>query len=268
MIIPTKVELENHPKVSFTTRNNLKDNEYLAELKKIHLQEVRKLMKQADALILPGNKYDLDPNAYGEKFVHDNTLLCDNPLNFRLDTELVMASFAIKEQPMPLLGICGGMQLVNVLLGGSLVQDLPEDNRIQEHAINHCDPNFVHKPDFIQETLKEKFFNKLEKNEHACIFEATHGMKVCPSSKLAALYRENYPDVDLDNVQELSIHHQGLFEENLSPSLVPVAYAPDSLIEALEFKDHPHFALLTQFHVEYNVSRIANSIIQSLIIKG
>ena len=74
-----------------------------------------------------------------------------------------MAEQAILRRNLPLLAICGGMQLVNVILGGTLVQDLPEDQRVKEHGINHCDPNFVHKPEIIQETLKAQFLLSLNR---------------------------------------------------------------------------------------------------------
>ena len=90
-------------------------------------------------------------------------------------------------------------------------------------------------------------------------------MEVLEDSLIASLYRKYYPELDLKNVEELSIHHQGIFKENLSDELKPSAFAPDSLIEAVEFKSYDAFALMTQFHVEYNVSRIANAAISSLI---
>lgn len=259
IIIPTKPDLE------FLQNNNKLDQKFIEELKHIHLREVEKKMKAADALILPGNKFDLHPKTYSKSELHHSTLICKDPINFRESTEFKMAEICVIKRNLPLLAICGGMQLINVLLGGSLVQDLPGDHRVKKVGINHCDPNFVHKPEFIQETLKEKFFTKLEQNEHHAIFEATHGMEVNVDSTLAKLYRKNYPGLDLKNVEELSIHHQGIFEENLSDSLQVSAFAPDSLVEALEFKSYDAFALLTQFHLEYNVSRIASAAINSLI---
>jgi putative glutamine amidotransferase len=222
-------------------------------------------MKGVDALILPGNKYDLHPSYYKDASLHPKTLLCDNPCNLRFDSEFIMARYALFERPMPILAICGGMQLLNVILGGSLVQDLTDDYRTQESGTQHCDPNFIHKPDIIQETLKERFFRMLENGENANIFDATHGMEIIRDSELARLYKKYAPELDLSDIDELSIHHQGLFKENLSKELKAVAYAPDGLIEAAEMPSHPKFNMLTQFHVEYNVSRLANPIVQELI---
>jgi gamma-glutamyl-gamma-aminobutyrate hydrolase PuuD len=256
VVIPTLLEAED---------GFFKFNTPCEELKKKHLEKVSELMKGVDALILPGNKYDLHPSYYKDDALHPKTLLCDNPCNLRFDSEFIMARYALFERPMPILAICGGMQLLNVILGGSLVQDLTDDRRTQESGTQHCDPNFIHKPDIIQETLKERFFRMLENGENANIFDATHGMEIVRDSELARLYRKYAPELDLSDIDELSIHHQGLFKENLSKELKAVAYAPDGLIEAAEIHSHPKFNILTQFHVEYNVSRLANPIVQELI---
>lgn len=234
-------------------------------LRNKHLDRVKDLMKGVDALILPGNKYDLHPSYYQDKFVHPKTVLCNNPENLRFESEFIMARYALFERPMPILAICGGMQLINVMLGGSLVQDLPDDPRVQEFGTQHCDPNFIHKPDIIQETLKEKFFRMLDDGKQGNLFDATHGMEVVRDSELANLYKRYAPELDMSNIDELSIHHQGVFKENLSSELKAVAYAPDGLVEAVEMPSHPKFNIFTQFHVEYNVSRLANPIIQELI---
>lgn len=256
VVIPTLLEADE---VYF------KFNSSCEELKQRHLEKVREMMRSVDALVLPGNKYDLHPSHYKDESIHPKTLLCNNPSNLRFESEFIMARHALFERPMPILAICGGMQLINVLLGGSLVQDLTEDHRIQSYGTQHCDPNFIHKPDIIQETLKERFFRMLESGQNASIFDATHGMEVIRDSELARLYRRYAPELDLSDVDELSIHHQGAFNENLSPELKAVAYAPDGLVEAAEISSHPKFNILTQFHVEYNVSRLANPIIQELI---
>jgi len=235
------------------------------EVRERHLAHVKNLMESVDALILPGNKYDLHPNHYQDNFVHPRTVLCNNPENLRFESEFTMARYALFERPMPVLAICGGMQLINVLLGGSLVQDLPDDHRIQKFGTQHCDPNFIHKPDIIQETMKEKFFRMLASGEQTNLFDATHGMEVVRDSELANLYRRYAPELDLSNIDELSIHHQGVFHENLSKELRAIAFAPDGVIEATEMPSHPKFNIFTQFHIEYNVSQLASPIIKELI---
>jgi putative glutamine amidotransferase len=77
------------------------------------------LLDVVDGLILAGGR-DIDPAAYGADPV-DGT---DDPRTERDEFEIVLARRAM-ERDIPLLGICRGMQLMNVARGGTLVQDLP-----------------------------------------------------------------------------------------------------------------------------------------------
>jgi putative glutamine amidotransferase len=80
-----------------------------------------------DALILAGGA-DIDPAAYGQE-AHAETV---NTVPERDAFEIALARAAI-EREVPLLGICRGMQLLNVARGGTLVQHLPEYLGHQEH---------------------------------------------------------------------------------------------------------------------------------------
>ena len=120
---------------------------------------------------------------------------------------------------------------------------------------------------FSKEQLKdyEDNFELILKGEKENIFTGTHGFKVFEDSLLAKIYQEQFADIDLNNVGELSIHHQGCFEENLSDQLKAVAISPDGVIEAVEHKTHPKMFLLTQFHPECNASGIALNLVEELI---
>ncbi len=73
----------------------------------------------ADVLILPGSGQDMNPKLWGEK---DQ---CSNDINDELDAvQWALMDKAI-EKGKPILGICRGMQFINVYFGGSLIQDLP-----------------------------------------------------------------------------------------------------------------------------------------------
>lgn len=80
---------------------------------------MRSILERIDGLLLTGSGPDIDPESYGErrrfpfKTVH--------PKRFLLERELFRQ--ALKKN-MPILGICGGMQLMNVAAGGSLYQDI------------------------------------------------------------------------------------------------------------------------------------------------
>jgi len=82
-------------------------------------KSARSILERIDGLLLTGSGPDIDPEIYGErrrfpfKTVH--------PKRFLLERELVRQA---KKKGMPILGICGGMQLMNVAAGGSLYQDI------------------------------------------------------------------------------------------------------------------------------------------------
>src|SRR5215831_18505760 len=76
------------------------------------------LLSRLDGLLLSGG-IDLHPSRYGEE-VHPLTEDADSELD---EFEITLASWAL-QQDMPVLGICRGMQLLNILLGGTLIQDI------------------------------------------------------------------------------------------------------------------------------------------------
>jgi putative glutamine amidotransferase len=78
------------------------------------------LLTRLDGLILPGG-IDLHPDRYGEE-VHPLTEEADLELD---EFEITLASWALQED-IPVLGICRGMQLINITLGGSLYQDIDD----------------------------------------------------------------------------------------------------------------------------------------------
>lgn len=76
-------------------------------------------LTRADGLVLPGSSQDMNPRLWGEK---DQ---CSNDVNDALDqSQWNMMDMAVSRR-MPVLGICRGMQFINVYFGGTLIQDLP-----------------------------------------------------------------------------------------------------------------------------------------------
>lgn len=238
----------------------------LSLAKKEYLDNVKKILDSCDAVIIPGNRNDVHPKEYNETKIHPATKknLITNPLDIRFEVESFMASYAIFERPIPILAICGGFQVINVLLGGSLIQHLPHHPRINEKEFSHRELKLHHLPHKIQTAWEKEFPKHLDCGKPANIFPATHNMKVTDGSLLAAIYKKSDPKINLDSIGELSMHHQGCFKENMGKGLKAVAFAPDGLVEAMELEKHP-MCLLTQFHLEYNVSNIAKITVQTLI---
>ena len=114
----------------------------------------------------------------------------------------------------PFMGICRGLQLINVGLGGSLHADIAEQ-------LPGADKHDYY-PDWDRDFL-------------------SHSVSVQPDSRLAAILGNNSTSVN-------SLHHQGI--RDLAPDLVATAHAPDGIIEAVELPQHP-FGLAVQWHPEW-----------------
>ena len=164
------------------------------------------LMRNAGGLLLSGGP-DVDPALYGEEPDTEAGLTLNRPLD---DLELRVLEYAL-ERDMPVLGICRGMQLLNVFFGGKLMQDLPGHR-------------------------SEKIDGKWESGSHT-IYIAP-GAKAAPIIGMAGFFKVN------------SLHHQGLKEAQRAPRLMTTAYeVEDGLIEGLESPEHS-WVIALQCHPE------------------
>lgn len=131
----------------------------------------------------------------------------------RDDLELYMVRAAI-ENDKPFLGICRGLQLLNIVLGGTL---------------------FTHIVAQKSNSLKHDYYPNYPRNLLA------HNVQIIQESKLGIILGEKVVEVN-------SLHHQGIM--NLSPRLNSVGFAPDGLIEAVELPGHK-FGIAVQWHPEW-----------------
>ena len=165
--------------------------------------------RAAGVLLLGGS--DVDPSFYGEDR-HPTTEVVAPPRD-RYEIELVEAAIA---RDLPVFAICRGIQLLNVALGGSLVQDVPTQIA---GALDH-DPKLPH-PDIA------------------------HGVDVAPGSRLAMLVRD---ELEADGTCGVnSRHHQSL--KAVADGLVVTARAADGVIEAVE-RPASRFCVGVQWHPE------------------
>lgn len=159
-----------------------------------------------DGLLLAGGD-DIDPAYYDEKTLPECGLI--TPIR---DTwEMPLCREALHRQ-LPLLGICRGLQVLNVALGGSLVQDLPSQ---------HPDSPICH-----QQTQPPEV--------------ATHPVRVDAQSRFARI-------IGAESLMTNSHHHQAV--KQLASGLTATAWAQDGIIEGVEKMDEP-FCVAVQWHPE------------------
>jgi putative glutamine amidotransferase len=191
--------------------------------------QVMKQIERCDGVLLPGSKADVDPQKYNESR-HDKTAPADAKRD-KVDDLLLRDAY---EQRKPVLGICYGLQSLNVFKKGSLIQDI-------ESKIDHSVGKAVAK---------------------------AHMVEIEPESRLAAIAGGSA--VAGKPVAVNSSHHQSA--DVIGDGLRVVARcAEDGIIEALEGTAPDHFVLAVQWHPERSVNEApelaqsANAIFRAFI---
>jgi len=170
------------------------------------LEEAREAVGRFDGLVLTGGR-DLEPKRYGQTARHPALLGSEA----RNASDLYYAR-AAQERGTPTLGICLGIQVMNVEFGGSLLQHIPED---LPGALEHE-----------------------EENEDSDAPE--HPVSIEPDTRLARILGEGGGLVN-------SFHHQSI--DRVAQGFRVAARSPDGVIEAIERIDHP-FYIGIQWHPE------------------
>ena len=171
------------------------------------------LYERLDGILFSGGG-DIAPEYYhGEN--HQRVAGID-PLRDTIEFNLLRA---VVDDGKPFLGICRGIQTVNVGLGGTLYEHLGEQLRGE---IDHTYPSTM------RTTL-------------------VHEVKIEESTRIAEVVGEPILKVN-------SLHHQGI--RDVAPGLRVTGYAPDGLVEAVELPDHP-FGLAVQWHPEWMTDQLS-----------
>lgn len=162
-------------------------------------------LERVDGLLLPGGA-DVDPDRYGQT---------PHPALGRVDPEWdaldVTAARLALARDLPVLGICRGIQVLNVAAGGTLYQDIPSQ---VDNALLH--------------------------DQDAPGWQATHEVTVAPGSRLAEILGTAVVRVN-------TFHHQAVLD--VAPGFRAVAWAADGVVEGIESMVH-RFALGVQWHPE------------------
>jgi putative glutamine amidotransferase len=184
-----------------------------------------------DGLILQGGD-DVAPESYGEKPLKPEW--SGDAVRDRYELELAKEFLACNK---PVLGICRGAQLLNVLFGGTLYQDLPTQ---------FSSPTPGRAPGQAKASVNHRDWDLYDGNHHELCFEAgSHLSKWYPVA--AGVAKVN------------SIHHQGV--KSLGKGLVAEARSPDGLIEAIRLEDDEPFAFGVQWHPEFHTTSSDKSLL-------
>jgi putative glutamine amidotransferase len=188
--------------------------------------DVEALLDRIDGLVLaPGR--DLEPACYGAS--PDPLLAPTEPQRDAFELALVPAAL---ERGIPVLGICRGMQVLNVARGGTLVQDVRLAEPWREHP---SDPGWGRWKEMERTALTGD-----EVPEHP-----RHPIAIAPSSLLSAA---------LGGLLEASVnsfHHQAI--ERLGEGLAVTAWAPDGVAETIELEGSPVLAVQWELQEEWRV---------------
>jgi putative glutamine amidotransferase len=168
------------------------------------------VVSELDGVLMTGG-VDIDPARYGEE--RHELVTAVEPDRDAFEFALLAAARAAR---LPLFGICRGLQVMNVALGGSLIQDIAAQ---MAGILPHTVP--------------------------APPFALAHEVWVSPASRLWNLMQEKM--VDGETISVNSRHHQAI--KRLAPGFEVTATAPDGVIEAIECPNAT-FCLGVQWHPE------------------
>ncbi len=177
-------------------------------------------LDRLDALVVTGGAFDVDPAIYGETDRHATVTLKQR----RTSAELALLGGALA-RGMPVLGICGGQQLLAVALGGALIQHIPDavaDALPHEQSIPHDAPS--------------------------------HEVAITAGTMLARI-------VGAARMAVNSSHHQAVRDPGRA---VVDATAPDGVIEGIELPGEK-FCLGVQWHPEFLVTAGDRAIFDALV---
>ncbi|MGA8041502.1 MAG: gamma-glutamyl-gamma-aminobutyrate hydrolase family protein [Terracidiphilus sp.] len=188
---------------------------------------VARLLEHVQGILLPGSRYDVDPQRFSEKRIP----ACGpaDPARTAVDELMIQDAFSLYK---PILAICHGAQTLNVWCNGSLYQDLPTQLGA---AVNHSPGRLV---------------------------AEAHPVRVTPGTRLAALL----PADEEFEPQVNSSHHQAIRRVG-DHLLVSAVSPVDGVVEGVELNSSEHFVLAVQWHPErtYTTSAFSRAIFAAFV---
>ncbi|MBC3898031.1 gamma-glutamyl-gamma-aminobutyrate hydrolase family protein [Acetobacterium malicum] len=171
-------------------------------------EDIEAIAERLDGFVFSGGQ-DVDPQYYGEALLkYSNEIY---PPRDQLELRLLRA---VMDQNKPIFGVCRGLQLINVALGGTLYQDINKQVK-RELPIQHFQQNNYEFP--------------------------VHEVSIATNSRL-------YEIIGTETIRVNSMHHQAI--ARLAPQLIAAAASADGLVEAVEIRGLS-FGLAVQWHPEF-----------------
>ena len=186
-------------------------------------RNIKNLFKLLDGLIITGGNFDINPKIYG-KDKKISGIIKNDRTNFEIS---ICKKFLNSSKPI--LGICGGEQLLNVVCGGTLIQDIKKNKEIQiEHEQTNPRNQTSHAVNIIKNTLLNKILKK-------------------------------------NNFKVNSAHHQAV--SKLGKNIIISGYADDGIIESIEHTKH-EWCIGVQWHPEFLITKQDVNLIKNFIKKA
>ena len=205
-------------------------------------ETITQIARFADGFLFSGGD-DIHPRYYGEEPLADMVMSPDERTEF--ETALLIEAMQLRK---PVLGICLGAQLINVVLGGSLYQDIPSQlvdplNHREQHNIKIVEGTMLYKI-FSNETITSKRFTKDKIN----VIPAQAGIQNYGLILDSCLRRnDNGLEGYSSAISIFSTHHQSV--KSPGKGLIVSALSSDGVIEAIELPDYT-FLIGVQWHPE------------------
>jgi len=184
------------------------------------LNNINDITKLVDGIIITGGNFDINPSIYGKENINSR-----NEKNFRTNFEIKLCEIGLKKN-IPILGICGGEQLINICLGGTLIQDIKSLN-----------------------------FKTLEHEQTNPRNEISHEVFLTPKTKL-------YNIVNQNSIMVNSAHHQSV--DRLGKDLIINGKSKDGIIESIESTIHK-WCIGVQWHPEFLITKADKLILADFI---
>ncbi len=171
-------------------------------------EDIEAIADRLDGFVFSGGQ-DVDPRHYGEALLKYSDEIY--PPRDQLELRLLRA---VMDRDKPILGVCRGLQLINVALGGTLYQDINKQVK-RDLPIQHFQQNNYEYP--------------------------VHEVNIETNSRL-------YEIIGTETIRVNSMHHQAI--ARLAPQLIAAAASGDGLVEAVEIRNLT-FGLAVQWHPEF-----------------